>query len=824
MAAVWLRFRTELRGHWWPLLGVALLVGRAGVVTLAAIAGARRTDTAFSRLLEQTHAADILVNPDNGTDSALQLGDIAALPQVAQVGRIDGLLVGPAKPRSFADFMALGIVAVSDGRAAYDLARPRVRAGRTPRRDRPNEVFVNEVLADRLGLAVGDRLPLTGFSLADGDVIDAASSDAEAQQAMDEIRRGELGQRINARVVGIGTFPDEIVVDQGFQNGGVYFGPAFSDRHPDVAVGFWGAMVRLRHGAADIPAFRAAVARLVPDEAIAFQSTAKTTTKVERAARPSVLALSVFAIVIGLTGLLVIGQALARQSFLDAADNDALGALGSTRRQLFAVTMLRAAVIAVIGGALAVVLAVLVSPLTPVGATRPAEPDPGLSVDTVVMGLGSVVVIGLVLLLAAVPAWRSAGLHDRDGALVRPSRVATAVTDLGLSVPASAGVRMALEPGRGRTAVRVRTTILSAGLALAVVVGAGVFAASLDHLVSTPRLFGWNWDTHVIVNSGLDAATVAAREQATALLDDSRAVARWGTLSLSDVTIDDAPMPAVGLDRAKGAVVPTLVDGALPRRDDQIALGRLTQHQLGVGIGDTVTARDNDGTEVPLEVVGTVVLPGLGTYPGSDKTSLGEGAVVTSDALRTLGPDFGRNDFFVQFADSATAAQRAALLTNIQGVQTGPDGFEIAGVQRPSDIVAYDRIRSTPIVLALVLGILAVVTVANALFTAVRRRQRDLAMLSALGLTRRQVSATVAWQATTFGVLALLIGIPLGIIGGRWAWGFLAGDLGTLSEPKVPVSAVLLAIPLVLLLVNAVAFVPGRMAARLRPAVVLRSE
>jgi len=197
---------------------------------------------------------------------------------------------------------------------------------------------------------------------------------------------------------------------------------------------------------------------------------------------------------------------------------------------------------------------------------------------------------------------------------------------------------------------------------------------------------------------------------------------------------------------------------------------------------------------------------------------------VTRDLLLTLGPDFGRDDYFLQFAESATPAQRAAFLAKVQDVQSGPDGFQIEGVQRPSDIIAYDRVRTTPIVLALVLALLAAATVANALFSAVRRRRRDLAMLATLGLTRRQVSATVAWQATTVGVLALLIGLPVGIIGGRWAWGFLADDLGTLSEPRVPLLAVVLAVPAVLLLCNAVAFVPGRIAARLRPAVVLRSE
>jgi len=130
----------------------------------------------------------------------------------------------------------------------------------------------------------------------------------------------------------------------------------------------------------------------------------------------------------------------------------------------------------------------------------------------------------------------------------------------------------------------------------------------------------------------------------------------------------------------------------------------------------------------------------------------------------------------------------------------------------------------TPLLLAGVLALLAIATVAHALVTAVRRRRRDLALLKTLGFTRRQVSAAVAWQATMLGVLALVIGIPIGVIVGRWAWTALADDLGTVAEPIAPVLALVLAVPLVLLIANAVAYVPGRIAARLRPAAVLRSE
>ena len=154
------------------------------------------------------------------------------------------------------------------------------------------------------------------------------------------------------------------------------------------------------------------------------------------------------------------------------------------------------------------------------------------------------------------------------------------------------------------------------------------------------------------------------------------------------------------------------------------------------------------------------------------------------------------------------------------GGTTGNTGH----VERPSDIVSYEQVGDTPFVLAAILAVLALATISHALVTSVRRRRRDLALFATLGFTRRQVSSTVAWQATTVGVLTLLIGLPLGIVLGRWGWSALANDLGAVAEPVVPVVVVLLAIPVVLALVNLVAFVPGRMAAQLRPAVVLRSE
>jgi hypothetical protein len=824
-----MRFRADLRARWAALLALTILVGLAGGAALTAFAGARRTATAYDRLVRETEAWDLLVNPDSGSESALDDRAVARLPQVAAAGRVDGLFVGPADFGSLGEFFDFAIVLVSDGRAGYRFARPRLEAGRMPRADRPDEALVSPVLARQRDLHVGDRLDLIGMSSDDVALLDRTEPTPEAFAQIEQgLRAGWFGTPASVTVTGIGTFPDDVVVDEGFENGQLFLPPAFGDRHAEIGIPFWGSVVRLRDPAVTAPAFRRGVQALVPDEPIAFQSQARVATKVERAVRPAVGALGTFALVVAVTGVLVVGQAIARQTVLDATDHDTLRALGSTRGSLFMAEMLRGVVIAVAGAVLAVVLAVVASPLTPIGVARNLEPDPGLHVDAAVLGLGFAAVLAVVLVLTAVPAWLHVRRRADDERAVRPSRVSALAADAGLSVPVAAGLRMALEPGRGRTAVPVRTTIVSAGLAIATVVAAVVFAASLDHLVSTPRLFGWNWDTQLSVeaNAAQPGAGDAARDAVVELLASSPAVVRWGTVSLSDLTVDGAPMPAVGIDTRRSAALPTLVEGRLPAADDEIAFGRLTERQLGVGPGDVVTVDGVDGDRSRLKVVGTVVLPGLGTYPGSDKTSLGEGAVVTRATLYRLGPQFGRDDFVVRFDSKASVGARRAVVAKAGRIaeQVDPEGFTAAEVQRPSDIIAYDRVRSVPLVLALVLALLAFATLAHALVSAIRRRRRDFALLATLGLTRRQVSSTIAWQATTVGVCALLIGIPLGIIGGRWAWGLLADDLGTPSEPRVPVLAVLLGTLAVIVLCNLVAYVPGRIAARIRPAVVLRSE
>jgi len=131
---------------------------------------------------------------------------------------------------------------------------------------------------------------------------------------------------------------------------------------------------------------------------------------------------------------------------------------------------------------------------------------------------------------------------------------------------------------------------------------------------------------------------------------------------------------------------------------------------------------------------------------------------------------------------------------------------------------------STPAFLGAALATGAVVALGLTLFASVRRRRRDLALFKTLGFTRRQLAATVAWQASISVMLGVIIGIPVGIVIGRALWDRFAEALHVVPDPTVPAVTIALIAAGALVLTNIVAAIPGRQAARTKTAVLLRAE
>jgi ABC-type lipoprotein release transport system permease subunit len=140
------------------------------------------------------------------------------------------------------------------------------------------------------------------------------------------------------------------------------------------------------------------------------------------------------------------------------------------------------------------------------------------------------------------------------------------------------------------------------------------------------------------------------------------------------------------------------------------------------------------------------------------------------------------------------------------------------------DIRNLQRVTGLLSLLAALVALLALGTMTHTLVTSIRRRRRDLAVLKTLGLVRGQVMATVAWEATTFAVFALGVGLPLGIAAGRWVWQLTVTQLGVDLGPAVPFLPIAAVAAGAVLAANLAAAVPGWVAGHLQPAIVLHAE
>lgn len=808
MTAVWERLRTDgrLRWPWW--LGLAVCIGLAGGVVLGAAAGARRTASAYPRMLVATRAEDVYLagpSPWSNPADARVLDEIERLPQVAAAARIAAVTIYPSDRDVVPTFYHFAGV---DPRYLRDVDRPKLLAGRLPDPARADEVLVNPALASAQRLAVGSRVTWDSVT------------------GVDDPKPGHTP--VGLTVVGIGVQPNEVVPTALYDDLPVmYLTPAYLRAHPKDVMPYGFEAIRLKRGPADLAAFRAAAERVLAAhhwENIPLDDRSPRTVKVQHAMLPQATALAVFAFLVGVAALLVLGQAVARQLFLDAADYPTLRALGMTSRQLVAVALLRVGAIAVAGAVLAVALAVLWSPLMPMGLARLAEPQPGFALDVAVLGLGLVVIPALLLAVAAWPAWRAATVHARWLASsgpgeARPSRLTAGAARAGLPPSAVTGIRMALERGQGRTAVPVRSALVGTVLAIASVTAAATFSASLDRLARTPALYGWTWD----VAAGIGWFEFDTKQVMTSLSAD-RQVAAFAGVAFGEVRIEGRQVAVVGIDPLRGEVFPTLLEGRPPAGQDEIVLGTKLLQRLHHRVGDTVTVAVSDRT-LRMRVVGRAVFPSLGA--GSlIETGLGEGAAVRAKLFDDPSTPGIYTLLLIRFAPGADG-RVAATVADRLGYGSGdgcPPSLCMPGPQRPGDLNDFARLRTVPLVLAGMLGLLAVAALGHTLVSSIRRRRRDLAVLKTLGFVRRQVVATVAWQATTLAATAALIGLPLGVAGGRWAWRLFAGQLGVGAGPATPALAVLLALPAAVLVANLIAAVPALLAGRTRPALVLRSE
>lgn len=785
----------EIRRRWRSTLAIALLIGVVGALVLATVAGARRSATSLSRFNAVSRSADLELSIDRPT--ARELAEFRRSPGVAEVSHLRGYtLESPTLPN-------LAIAAPLDDVLGRSLDRDRLVAGRRPDQKVAEEIDIGESLAQRKHLHVGSHFSTASYS------------QEQIEQAFAGGNPGDPGgPTVRFRVVGIVRRPLDLGV-RSTSGGVLILTRAFATKY-DSRVGAFTDVLRVRtvHGKRDLTRVIASARKLWGDAPTFGSSGLGIETEGARSAIDVLtLALWVIAGVSALAGAFAIGIVLGRDMGSTDLDQATLRGLGLTRGQRIATYGPRSLLIAGLGALLAAAGAVLLSRFFPIGVARRADPDPGLHADWTVLAIGVPLIAGFGLAAAYVSALRlscQASFERAPHAYRRTSTVVTAAANAGVRPAALNGLRMAVQSGHGDSAVPVRSAFLGAVFGVAGITAALVFAASLTHLVDTPKLYGWTWNVRGEVPTAkpcVDARSYGMEKQS--------GVAAIGVTCITDtdVEMDGHAVTVWGFRSLHGTIDPEIVAGRAPRGQREIALGSVTLDAIGKSVGDSVTAR-GPHRALRYKIVGQVVLPALGT-----PQPLADGAAVTTTGFTPLYA-VGENPTHYLLVRMKPGRDPGPVEQKIAAI---PGAQHLGRTTVPVEVTRLRQVDRMPAVLAALLGVLALIAVGHAVVTAVRRRRTELALLKVLGFTRREIRATIAWQASIIGAVGLGLGIPLGVLAGRGVWSLVADGLGIVPAVTNPLLWLAVTVPVVLALVNLIAFFPARSAARTRPAVALRS-
>ena len=402
-------FRAELRHRWRSWLLLSLLVALVSGLVLAGVVAARRTTAAFPRY-EAAHGYDDAVYSEGPLPGLARLPEVTAAVPVPVPGS------GPV--RCACSHPIDSTYLSMNEPTPNDLPRVvKLLSGRMPDQADPYQVLASYTLQRDNGVHVGTVLHTRLFAAAQR--ADALSDEAVAPE----------GARVALRVVGIE------IAEQEFPSTNtsaydLYTTEAFDRTFNPHSVLFETYLVRLRHGAIDLPQFES---RAQAMGAIGFEDLATEAGTVTSAINPQAVGWWILAGLTGLVGIIVVAQALARQAIIESDTFAALSALGVSRRQLVMQGMARTLAVGAMGVVGGVVLAYVLSPLTPVGEARLADPTPGFSFDPLILLIGALAGVLIVLALGLWPSIRAGRSRRMEESRqpIRSSRTVALLTRVG---------------------------------------------------------------------------------------------------------------------------------------------------------------------------------------------------------------------------------------------------------------------------------------------------------------------------------------------------------------------------------------------------------
>ncbi|HSK24277.1 MAG TPA: FtsX-like permease family protein [Egicoccus sp.] len=694
----------------------------------------------------------------------------------------------------------------------------------------PDEVAVDAATAQRNGLEVGDRLEIVFATVAPRSFTLVGISSAEGSENLAGASLAEFDLATAQEVLDLeGVF---------------------------TTIGVWGAED------VDSEVLTERVAAAVPagvDAISAADWADETMAQIEEALAFVTIALGVFAAIALLVGAFIIANTFSITVLQRSREFALLRALGASRRQVVA---------GVVGEAVVVgLLASLTGILAGLGLARGLQallslfgldmPSGALVVQPRTVAVSLTVGVAVTVVSALLPARRASAVHPiaalrrADTGAYRPSRLR-----LGAGIGAAAGAigvlayAAAAQPDAGSTVLATGAVLAFVALTLTgpaltrpvlrVLGGRGEHLGVPGHLarsnsMRTPRR---TWTTAAALTVGV--ALVSSVAVMSASMKASAAEALDETLK-ADVIVSAGGMfaggllpPIVAREIAQSpdiAAVSALrvgsgeFDGAAaaafaldPTTWDELHTTEVAAGSFAEVAGVDAVAVDTDlATERGYEV-GDVV---SATFPASGATQLRIVALYEPDMVLTgwvVSMD-SAEDSFAQPLDAAVlVAGTGDAATTRAAVEAVTADYPAVTVQNQAeyrDAVAgqIDQMLALVTALLAMALVIAVLGIMNTLALSIHERTREIGLLRAVGMTRRQVRAMVRWEAVSVALLGAVVGLVLGTLFG-WVTTRVLAEEG-MGAFQIPTGQLVGAVVLALLAGVLAAVLPARGAAKL---------
>ena len=493
------------------------------------------------------------------------------------------------------------------------------------------------------------------------------------------------------------------------------------------------------------------------------------------------------------------------------------GALNATGFDIPAsgtVILARTFIVSIVVGTLVTVVAAVVparraARIAPIEALREAQDRPGRSLRFRLISGGVVLALGVVPLLYGLFGTPTNGLQ-LVGLGVALVFVGVAMLTPMIARPVAAGIGLPIRrtgvPGKLGRENSMRNPRRTAATASALMIGLGlvvfvaVFGASAkastdailertltaDFILTSPTFTGFSTAAAEDMRAVPGVQTVSQIRQGETKIEGGSAFVSG---------IEPGTFPAVS---EAGVVEGRLEDLANP---NSIAVYEDTAKDNGWTLGDTVP--------VEFPATGTKALTVVAIY--SENGLIGDYAV----SLDTFDVNVSNQlDVFVLIV-AEDGANIAAVQSDLEAALEPYPNIEVQDQAAFRDKYATFLNQVLNLITALLLFavIIALFGVMNTLYLSIYERTRELGLLRAVGLTRRQTRSMVRWEAVIVSLMGALFGVVIGIAFG-WAFQQALEPEG-FSELGIPGGQLTVYVVLAAVLGVVFAIFPARRAAKL---------